>query len=154
MHYFYIHRNMFHAPDPAIRPYITKIDAWRDCGVAPYYIPCIYLNSRSTTQWPQVGPKEATGTKQSSWSMRSVWYLWFGLSIQGIYYIGNTNIVVKQVTFFKILKSSKSVGKLFPIPVGVFCSLLEPPKCHMMQQIIDALHILINSRSTTQWPVC
>ena len=26
------------------------------------------------------------------------------------------------------------VGKLFTYPVGVFCALLEPPKCHMRQK--------------------
>ena len=31
---------------------------------------------------------------------------------------------------FQHLKSPKRVGKLFPHPIGVFCSLLEAPKCH------------------------
>ena len=29
------------------------------------------------------------------------------------------------------MKSPQSAGKLFPHPIGVFCSLLKPPKCHV-----------------------
>ena len=31
-------------------------------------------------------------------------------------------------------KSPGLVWKLFPHPVGVFCTLLEPPNCHIMQK--------------------
>jgi len=44
-----------------------------------------------------------------------------------------------------MLESPKSVGKLFPHPVGVFCTILEPPQCHIMQTIkrtdADVLHV-------------
>ena len=41
---------------------------------------------------------------------------------------------------------SKSVGKLVPQTVGVFCTLLEPPKCNIMQQIyISAIFVFWGS---------
>ena len=61
------------------------------------------------------------------------------------------------------LKSPTHVGNSFPHPVGIFCSLLAPPRCHIMQNkkhthiyiYIYILHLFwfciwpIHSRSTT-----
>jgi len=58
--------------------------------------------------------------------------------------VGNKQELLKMT-------SLKSVGKLFPHPVGVFCSLLEPPKCHIRRGKNNRFYIdvRINSRSTT-----
>ena len=40
-----MHRNIFHAPDPAIRPYMTENQVFADfggLGILPYFIPYIY----------------------------------------------------------------------------------------------------------------
>ena len=47
-----IHGNIFHASDLAIRPYMAKKEVWGGfggfCRISIY----LYMNSRSTTQWP------------------------------------------------------------------------------------------------------
>jgi len=34
---------MFHAPDPAIRPFIANIEVWEGVGILLYFIPYIYI---------------------------------------------------------------------------------------------------------------
>jgi len=46
-----MHRNMFHASDLAIRPYIVKFEVWGDLGNVAVFL-YLYINSRSTTEWP------------------------------------------------------------------------------------------------------
>ena len=47
-----MHRSVFHAPDLAIRPYIAKIEVWGDLGDFAVFFIYLYINSRSTTEWP------------------------------------------------------------------------------------------------------
>ena len=67
------------------------------------------------------------------WSARSVWYHDFGLNIQRM---ASTKIkLLSEARATHITHAnSRRCWQIVPHPVGVFCSLLLPPKCHVMQK--------------------
>ena len=75
------------------------------------------------------------------WSIRSVWYHHFGLNIQEIASTENEHLLWQIMNVVKFWNLKKHIGKLFPHPVEVFCTLLETPKCHIMQTHINVANL-------------
>ena len=85
----------------------------------------------------------------------SVWYHYFGLIVQDIASTKHKTIMLlytsRHLRLF--LKSHKSVGELFPHPVGVFRSLLyrasQVPYKAKTTSSVFYIYVHIKSRSTT-----